>query len=153
MSFEDLIESRIREAAAEGAFDNLKGAGQPLRFRDEDALAGDNWLGYKILENGGLLPEWLMLAKEIEVDREALRRLDAGHAEAAELAASSANWAAHASSIRERRNAFEKGARALRRKQDRFNQDAPSIRLERPAIWVEHHLARLDARLLGVGDR
>ncbi len=147
MSFEELIESRIRDAVAEGAFDNLKGAGQPLRFRDEDALAGDNWLGFKVLENGGLLPEWLMLAKEIEADREHLRRLDARHAEAVDLAASSANWAAHASTIRERRDAFEKAARALRRKQDRFNHDAPTIRLERPAIWVEHHLARLDARL------
>ena len=147
MSLEDLIESRIREAVAEGAFDNLSGAGQPLRFRDEDALAGDNWLGFKVLENGGLLPEWLMLAKEIEADREALRRLDARHAEAVDLAMSSGDAPAHASSIRERRDAFESAARALRRKQDRFNHDAPSIRLERPAIWVEHHLARLDARV------
>lgn len=147
MSLEELIETRIRDAVAEGAFDNLKGAGQPLRFRNEDALAGDNWLGYKILENGGLLPEWLMLAKDIERDREALRRLDDRHAEAVDLAATSGNWAGHESSIRECRDAFEASARMLRRKQDQFNHDAPSMRLERPAIWVEHHLERLDARV------
>lgn len=149
---EELIEARIREAVAEGAFDNLKGMGEPLRFRQEDLLAGDNWLGFKVLENGGLLPEWLMLAKEIESDRAALRRLDERHAEAVALAESSGAWAALASTIRERRDAFEAAARALRKKQERFNHDAPSIRLERPAIWVEHHLARLDARVATVSE-
>ncbi|HSE46882.1 MAG TPA: DUF1992 domain-containing protein [Gemmatimonadales bacterium] len=147
MGIEDLIETRIRDAIAEGAFDNLRGTGQPLTFKQEEALAGENWLGYKVLQNGGLLPEWLMLAKEIEADREHLRRLDARHAEAVELAASSGDWAAHSFVIRQRRDAYEAAARALRKKQDRYNQDAPSPQLERPGIWVEHHLARLDARV------
>ena len=147
MSLEKLIESRIRDAVADGQFDNLKGAGKPLAFSNEEELAGENWLGYKILQNGDLLPEWLMLAKEIETDRERLAALDARHADAVELAASSGDWAAHANSIRNRRDAFEAAARDLRRKQDRFNQSAPSVKLERPGIWVEHHLARLDARV------
>lgn len=146
MSLEKLIESRIRDAVAEGQFDNLQGAGQPLTFSSEEDLAGENWLGYKILQNGDLLPEWLMLAKEIETDRERLAALDARHAEAVELAASSGDWAGHAASIRTRRDAYESAARQLRQKQDRYNQNAPSIHLERAGIWVEHHLARLDAR-------
>ena len=113
----------------------------------EEALAGENWLGFKVLQNGGLLPEWLMLAKEIEADRLHLLALDARHAEAVELAASSGAWDAHAPSIERCREAFESAAIALRRKQDRFNQDAPSVQLERPGIWIEHHLARLDARV------
>ncbi len=147
MSIDKLIETRIREAVAEGQFDNLKGTGQPLRFSAEEDLAGENWLGYKVLQNGGLLPEWLMLAKEIEADREQLAILDQRHADAVELATTSGDWAAHAPSIQRRRDAFEGAARALRRKQDRYNQAAPSVHLERPGIWVEHHLARLDARL------
>jgi hypothetical protein len=147
MSLEKLIESRIRDAVADGQFDNLKGAGKPLTMTEEENLAGENWLGFKVLQNGGLLPEWLMLAKEIETDRERLAALDARHAEAVELAASSGNWGGHASSIRSRRDAFESAARELRRKQDQFNHHAPSIHLERPGIWVEHHLARLDARV------
>jgi hypothetical protein len=147
MSLEKLIESRIRDAVAEGQFDNLKGAGKPLAFSQEEDLAGENWLGYKILQNGDLLPEWLMLAKEIEVDRERLAVLDQRHAEACDLAASSGDWAGHAASIRTRRDAYESAARQLRQKQDRYNQSAPSIHLERAGIWVEHHLARLDARV------
>jgi hypothetical protein len=147
MSIDKLIESRIREAEAEGQFDNLPGAGKPLRFSQEEALAGENWLGFKVLQNGGLLPEWLMLAKEIEADRLHLRALDARHAEAVQLAASSGAWDAHAPSIKRCREAFESAAIAVRRKQDRFNQDAPSVQLERPGIWIEHHLARLDARV------
>jgi hypothetical protein len=150
MSLEKLIESRIRDAVAEGHFDNLKGSGKPLTFSQEEDLAGENWLGYKILQNGDLLPDWLMLAKEIESDRERLSALDTRHAEAVELAASSGDWAGHAASIRARRDAYEIAARELRRKQDRYNQDAPSIHLECAGIWVEHHLARLDARLHAV---
>jgi hypothetical protein len=147
MGIEKLIESRIRDAVAEGQFDNLKGAGKPLTFSEEENLAGENWLGYKVLKNGDLLPEWLMLAKEIEADREKLAALDERHADAVDLAASSGDWPAHAASIQRRRDAFEEAARALRRKQDRYNQSAPSVHLERAGIWVEHHLARLDARL------
>ncbi|MEX0783008.1 MAG: DUF1992 domain-containing protein [Dehalococcoidia bacterium] len=153
MSFEKLIERRIRDAVAEGAFDNLKGTGQPLHLSDAENLAGENWLGYKILQNGDLLPDWLMLAKEIEVDRERLAALDARHADAVALAASSGDWPAHAASIQRRRDAFEQAACDLRCKQDRYNQSAPSMHLERAGIWVEHHLARLDARLHGAPDQ
>jgi hypothetical protein len=46
---------------------------------------------------------------------------------------------------------FREAALALRRKQDRFNIEAPAIALERPGIWVEHHLARLSSRLREAG--
>jgi hypothetical protein len=151
VSIEKLIETRIRDAVADGQFDNLKGAGKPLQLSD-DGLAGENWLGFKVLQNGGLLPEWLMLAKEIEADFQHLALLDQRHAEAVALAASSGDWAAHAPSIQRRRDGFEEAARAIRHKQDRYNQDAPSVHLERPGIWVEHHLARLDARLTALRD-
>ncbi|MEO9255833.1 MAG: DUF1992 domain-containing protein, partial [Tepidiformaceae bacterium] len=87
MSFDQLIESQIQEAMEAGAFDNLPGAGKPLQFTDQERMAGDNWLGYKVLQNGGMLPEWLSLAREIELDREAIDRADAQHAELVALAA------------------------------------------------------------------
>lgn len=146
-----MIESRIQEAMAAGAFENLAGAGRPLPARPEERLAGDNWLGFKVLQNGGLLPAWLDLAREIEALGAEVEALDARHARWVETAAASGDWEGHAGVLRSLRATFEERARALRAKQDRYNHDAPSVALERPGIWVEHRLARLDERLREAG--
>jgi hypothetical protein len=41
---------------------------------------------------------------------------------------------------------YEKGAREIRKKQDRYNHDAPGFRTQRPGLWVEYHLERLTTR-------
>lgn len=151
MSLEKLIESRIQDAIAAGAFSDLRGAGRPLRPTAEAALAGENWMGFKILQNGDMLPVWLMLAKEIERETEQLDALEGRHAEWVDLAASSGEWERHAGALQRLRDRFASQARALRRKQDQFNIDAPSLALERPQIWVELRLERLDERLRTAG--
>lgn len=87
MSIEDLIESQIQEAIAAGAFDNLPGAGKPLPPPEAEPLAGTNWLGFKVLQNGGMLPGWLGLARhgerpgiwvEVHVQRLRVRAADPG---------------------------------------------------------------------------
>jgi hypothetical protein len=151
MSLDRLIESRIQDAVAAGAFDRLPGAGKPFRFDAAEAIAGDNWMGFKVLSNGGMLPPWLLLAREIEDDAQRLQRLADRYLEWVALAAESGNWRANAPAIRRLRARFLESARELRKKQDRFNLDAPAISLERPAIWVEYHLERLDAALREAG--
>lgn len=150
-SIDDIVEERIREAMAAGAFDGLKGAGRPLRADPSEALAGDQWLGFKVLQNGGTLPAWLALAREIEVERGALKAIDARHAEWVALAAESGDWARHAPALRRLRNDYERKARELRARQDRYNLDAPSLALERPGVWVEYLVSRLDERLREAG--
>ena len=59
MSIEDLIESQVQDALAAGAFDNLPGACKPLSPPEAERLAGTNWLGFKVAQNGGMLPGWL----------------------------------------------------------------------------------------------
>ena len=59
MSIEALIESQVQDALAAGAFDNLPGAGKPLPPPEAERLAGTNWLGFKVAQNGGMLPGWL----------------------------------------------------------------------------------------------
>jgi hypothetical protein len=147
MSIERAIESQIQDAMAAGLFDNLPGAGKPLLFGDGQGLAGDNWLGFRVLQNGGMLPEWLNLAKDIERDRERLDRLDAEHAALCHAAARHGDW----KGVLRLRARYEELARSLRTRQDRFNHDAPGIRSQRPAIWVEHHLERLDRRARDAG--
>jgi hypothetical protein len=151
MSIERAIESQIQDAMAAGLFDNLPGAGKPLAFGHSDGLAGDNWLGFRVLQNGGMLPEWLNLAKDIERDRERLDRLDAEHAALCQAAARHGGWDGFSDAISRLRARYEELARSLRKRQDRFNHDAPGIRSQRPGIWVEYHLERLDRRARDAG--
>ncbi len=149
MSFESLAESRIKDAMDAGLFDNLRGAGKPLKSLEDDKLAGDNWMGFHVLRNGGLLPAWLDLAKEIELDLVALKRVDARHALLADRAHASGLTKSVQTAISVTRQEYASFARRIRAKQDQFNMDAPAIGLERPGIWVEHELERLDARVPG----
>ena len=145
--FEQLVENRILEAIEEGALAGLPGEGAPLPRRDAERLAGDLWLAHHILGNAGALPEWLELARAIERDRERLAAIEAAHGALAERARTTGDWRRLAPLIAERRREFARAARSLRAKQDRYNVEAPSIANERPAIWVEERLRRLDARV------
>lgn len=152
MSLEKSIEGAIQEAMAAGAFSNLPGAGKPLRYsREQQAYAGDNWLGYKLLENGGYVPEWLNLGREIELDIEKLGVIDRNHREYCDGAATPEDWGRIGPAVDRLRASYESLAREIRKKQDRFNYDAPGIRTQRPGIWVEHHLERLTSRERAAG--
>jgi hypothetical protein len=151
VSLEKLIESRIQDAVSAGAFDGLAGAGKPFRFDSAEELAGANWMGYRVLKNGGMLPAWLDLAKEIEEDRLRLDRLQGQILEWVDLSASHNEWRLNAPVIRRLRDRFLEAARALRKKQDRFNLDAPSLALERPALWVEYRVEKVDTSLREAG--
>ncbi|HYW93542.1 MAG TPA: DnaJ family domain-containing protein [Gammaproteobacteria bacterium] len=60
---DQLAESRIREAAEEGALDDLPGAGRPLALQDLSLVPEALRAGYLLLRNAGCLPP------EIEVSR------------------------------------------------------------------------------------
>lgn len=150
MSYLRVVESRIVEAMAAGAFDDLEGAGKPLDLRRGE-LAGDLWLGHHLLENGGALPAWLQLGADIERGLDRLRELDARHAALVGEAALSGASGDLLSSVDRVRREFEALARAVREMQDQFNLDAPGRLSERPGIWVEYHLQRLDERLRAAG--
>jgi len=152
MSIEKAIEGAIQDAMAAGAFTNLPGEGKPLAWsREAEALAGENWLGFKMLQNGGYLPEWLNQGREIELDLEKLALIEKNHAEYCDSARSPEDWVRLAPPVDRLRAKYEEKAREIRKKQDRFNHDAPGIRSQRPGIWVEHHLERLKNRERAAG--
>lgn len=62
--FEKIVEERIRQALKRGVFDDLPGAGKPLRF-EEANIPEDLKLAYKILKNADCIPPELELRKEI----------------------------------------------------------------------------------------
>lgn len=143
MSLDKVIESQIQDAIAAGAFDNLEGAGKPLAYTDQERMAGEDWLGYKILQNGGMVPQWLGLGQEIERDFQRLDQLEAQFAALIDHCVRTGEWQRNQLALRHALNRYEDHARNLRKKQDSFNLNAPGIRTERPGIWVEHHLERL----------
>ena len=65
----DLISAKIRAAEAEGAFDNLPGAGKPLPPCDDPENAVLN----RIMKENGAVPEAVSVSKELARPREELR--------------------------------------------------------------------------------
>lgn len=62
---EMLAEEAIRKGQREGIFDDLEGAGRPLKLDDDSLVPPDLRMAYKILKNAGCLPPELETEKEI----------------------------------------------------------------------------------------
>lgn len=70
--FEKLIESRIKKAQEQGAFENLPGSGRPLDLEDDRHIPEDLRLAYKVLKNADCLPPEVQLRKEIRTTEDLL---------------------------------------------------------------------------------
>ena len=75
---EAMAENKIREAMARGEFENLPGAGKPLRLEDDSMIPDDLRVAYKILCNAGCIPPELEVRKEIVTLRDLLRTIEDG---------------------------------------------------------------------------
>ena len=73
--FEKLIESRIKKAQDDGAFEDLPGSGQPLEMDDDHHIPEDLRLVHKILKNAGCLPPEVQLRKEIRTTEDLLANM------------------------------------------------------------------------------
>lgn len=69
-STEDLVENQIIKAQQEGKFDNLPGAGKPLKLEENPFEPADMRLAFKILKDNDFAPRWIELGKEIDADLE-----------------------------------------------------------------------------------
>jgi hypothetical protein len=74
MPFSRVVENRIREAIAEGKFDNLPRAGQPLDLEEYFSAPEDLRMAYSILKNASCPPAEVELLNEIAHVKEALAR-------------------------------------------------------------------------------
>ncbi len=63
-SRESLIDRQIREAAEDGAFDDLPFRGERLPLED-DSAAGDWALAHRMLRNANVAPPWVETDKEV----------------------------------------------------------------------------------------
>ncbi len=61
-----LAETRIQEAVERGDFEDLAGAGKPLKLDDNTFVPEHLRAAYRLLKNAGFLPQEVMLHKEIK---------------------------------------------------------------------------------------
>lgn len=64
--FNKIVEERIRKAQKKGEFKNLEGSGKPLNLLEDQMVAEELRLAYKILKNADCLPPEIELKKEIQ---------------------------------------------------------------------------------------
>ena len=82
MSLKKSIEEKIRQAIANGEFDNLAGAGKPLNFDDYFNTLEDVRMGYSVLKSNNFAPE------EVKLPPPEAVALPCSHLEGASLRAS-----------------------------------------------------------------
>ena len=63
--FEKIVEERIQQSMKNGDFQNLPGAGQPLKADDFSRIPEDLRLAYRILKNADCVPPEIDIKKEI----------------------------------------------------------------------------------------
>src|SRR5215468_3844674 len=90
MSFEKIAEKKIRDAMAEGAFDDLPNAGQPIDLEDYFATPEHLRMAHSILKSAGLVPAEVELLNDLAAAEERLRRSSASERDAAEQAVAAA---------------------------------------------------------------
>jgi len=61
-----IADRRIEEAMAEGAFDNLDGAGEPLDLNENPYEDASLRMAHRILRNNGFAPAWIEEGREID---------------------------------------------------------------------------------------
>jgi hypothetical protein len=132
--WETLVERQIREAIAQGQFDNLPHQGEPLP-NDDNPYAGDMGLAFHVLKGAGVAPPWIESDKEV---RALIGRRDA-------ILARAATGEAPSSFARRRdRAALEELVTRINAGIARVNAEAPTDRQHRRPLSVAAELARYD---------
>lgn len=134
----DLVERRIQEAMADGAFEKLPGKGKPLNLGRNPYLDPSLELAYGLLKNNGYAPEWIARDKEIRQNLEAARaRLRLAWAQRQDGPAQEADWQVAVAR-------FEESLTQLNGKIDDFNLIVPISSCQRIRLRLADELRQLD---------
>ena len=83
--FDHLVEKRIAEAGASGAFDDLPGTGKPLVLDDDLLVPEPVRVAYRVLRNAGMVPPEIDQRRELAQLRQDVAGLPAGEPRARAL--------------------------------------------------------------------
>ena len=70
--WKSLVDRLLEEAQQTGQLNDLPGAGRPLNLDNDPYTPSDMKLAHKLIKDHDLLPEWMLLGKDIEALRERL---------------------------------------------------------------------------------
>src|SRR5437868_13591656 len=112
--WEKIAERKIREAMAEGAFENLRGKGRPLDLEENPFEDPSLRMAHRLLRNNGFAPAWIEEGKDIEA---AIARLRADRGQGRIIA-----------------DDFRRAAAALNRRILDFNLRVPSLAVHKRAL-------------------
>lgn len=130
---ETWFDRMIREAQEAGAFDNLPGAGKPLKLEHNPHTPREWWLAFHVLENAGYKPAWIEQRASIEAGLESARTACRRSLECAEGEA-------------EKQDAIERlraELEAINKQIDRMNLEVPLPTFQRPRLRIKHELDTL----------
>jgi DnaJ family protein C protein 28 len=141
------IEELLRQAIAEGKFDNLPGKGKPLQLDEENPHADPAWeLAYKILKDAGYSLPWIETIREIEADIESTR-LELKLAWQGYLAARDEDTSASYTSAewQQAQLTFREKMSVLNQRIRNYNLDVPNTRFQRPVLIYEQEVQKITA--------
>lgn len=134
---QSLVEQRIQEAMAEGAFDNLPGAGKPQPLNENPFVEPGQAWAFGLLKRNGFAPRWIELGKQIRQEtaaaRDQLRRAWQFHQQNPDESA--AGWARAVAR-------FEEAAGQINRKIDDYNLLVPLLSSQQPRLSTPAELRR-----------
>ena len=141
--WESLIDRKIREAMAEGEFDDLSGKGEPIDLT-ENPFENPDWrMAHRMLRQAGFAPAWIEERKDIEseiaVARSTLARIwrvwqNARHTDNSHSA--EARW-------RKAREDFKLKCAELNRRIQTWNLKTPAIGFHRNVIDFDREIDRI----------
>lgn len=141
------IEELMRQALAEGKFDNLPGKGKPLRLDEANPYADPEWeLAYHILKESGFSLPWIETIHEIERDIEKARKelQRAWKWRLIYLSADVPDEKASAEWVRAL-EAFSVKLPALNQRIRDYNLQVPNPRFQRPVLSYEREIEKITA--------
>ncbi|MGQ0601861.1 MAG: J-domain-containing protein [Anaerolineales bacterium] len=151
MDFDKIIEKILRQAQAEGKFDNLSGQGKPLKL-DHENEASEEWAANHLLKNQNLRPAWLeedvAIRDELEGARTRLQRTYRWHAaEMIQLSGKSdeksvRQWAWAEEEWKRVQTEFRETVKQLNQRIRLLNLKVPSDQLQRIIIDADAELAK-----------
>lgn len=127
------IESQLDSAQKQGTFDNLSGAGKPLRL-DKNPFTKDSVVSNEILKNSGFSLPFVEEKRDIETAvTQAERKLRLIWLQYNGSEASKARW-------QEAKSTFEKTIMAINKRILTFNLKAPSVQLHISPIRIDERI-------------
>jgi DnaJ family protein C protein 28 len=136
------IEEHLRNAMAEGKFDNLPGKGKPLHLDETNPHADPKWeLAYRMLKDSGFSLPWIETIREIEQDIAAARKDLRVAWEWYQSSLSVSNPSSEPSADWERsQTAFKDKIASLNKRIRDYNLQVPNARFQRPVLNFDQEL-------------